>query len=624
MKIKCLYYLACLPTAFSAVTFRIIVPKGIPSVIVNNKSYLMKVHEYPVYKIKVEEVSAPVKYSYSVDYTGTDEESKGIVIESFERTLDSGEETLNEYFERQINTKIHPLLPKAYESYPDYVPSKLYDDTHVATIIINGKESELKKLHNDPTSEEKVRGVEVIYATPYSVRSFKNATIGIAGQTTVYAAKLSYSITNLKDGNGKELYKRTGIKLRAEHMDPSFLRDKIYTDLLNSLGVPTPQNKFARVFINGQAIGLYDVSDKLTNKRYLRETLNKGEKFSEENPIYKADYYPPVALGDLGFYSTDPYDKKYGIYYYKGESMDDLDDDGQYDKTIKMNKKHLIPFFEEIRDYPQTKKLNMDIKMFLKFMAMEFMAGGVDNYWSRPGNFYIYKNMKKNGQWLFLDSDFHFSFGAGGSKLNKYLAATIDNYASINKDEGVTPSRPPLDNLRTDEENEKYFKSIFIRLINSSFHVDALFPRIDSLAELIREDVAWDFSLPRISGFQNAEDFKFVMKDFEYQISNEKDGCEKLQNLIPLRCWIRNKGLNIASQLGVQYPEAPDRSLGEVETLVQTNKSNNSTSSDTSSLIIHDDYTNIEGDKSGANSLYQLPFIACYLILFIISVVLQF
>jgi len=87
----------------------------------------MKVHEFPVYKVKVDEVSAPVKYSYSVDYTGTDEESKGIVIESFDRNLDSGEETLNEYFERQINTKIHPLLPKAYESYPDYVPSKLYD-----------------------------------------------------------------------------------------------------------------------------------------------------------------------------------------------------------------------------------------------------------------------------------------------------------------------------------------------------------------------------------------------------------------------------------------------------------------------------------------------------------------
>jgi len=571
MRIKNFVYLSFLPVAFSKVTFRLIAPKGKPSVNVGGKSYEMEVLEFPVYKATVD-VNPPVTYSYSIDYKGTNEESKGVVQEKFERKLESGEETLNEYFERQITIKTHPVLPKAFQSYENYSPSKLFDDTHVGTVVINGDANAINNLHQDPTSEVKVRGVEFIYASPYSVRSFKNATLSISGQSTLYAAKLSYKVSNLKNDNNKELYKRTGIKLRAEHMDPSFLRDKIYTDMLNSLGVPSAQNKFVRVFINGDPIGLFSLSDNVSNKRYLRETLNKGTKFDIENPIYKADYYPPSAIGDLSYYNDDPQNEKYAIYYYKGESMDELGTEEQkYGRNIEMNQEHLIPFIKQINNYPQDKNLNMDIEMFLKFMAMEYMAGAIDNFWSRPGNYYLFKNMNYNdGEWLFLDNDFHYSFGIGGEGLNNLLASSVDDYSALNQE--VDPVRPLIDNIRSVKENEDFFKNVFVRLINTAFHVDAIFPRIDSLAELIRDDVEWDSTLPRVSGYQGAEDFSFTLNDFEYQITNEDEGCADRDNLIPLRCWIRNKGHNIANELNVNYPNAPDRSLGDVETLVQTNE----------------------------------------------------
>ncbi|ORX87710.1 hypothetical protein BCR32DRAFT_137273 [Anaeromyces robustus] len=541
----------------------------------------MKVAEFPLYKTTVN-VDPPVKYFYSVDYSETNEKNKGVVQEQFERECKETE-TLNDFFERKITKKTHPALPKAYESYPNYSASKLFDDTHVATVIINADAKDIAYLHNDPTNEDKIVGVEFIYATPYSVRTFKNATLGISGQTTIYAAKLSYKISNLKSTKNKELYKRTGIKLRAEHMDPSYLRDKIYCDVLNSLGVPTPQNKFARVFINGDPIGLFTLSDNVSNKRYLRETLNNGSKFDIDNPLFKADYFPPTAYGDLGYYG--PYDKRYDIYYYKGQDIEDIDGERFYEINTAMNNEHLIPFLKSISEYPETKSLNMNTEMFLKYMAMEFMAGAVDNYWSRPGNYYIFKNMNYNeGEWLFLDSDFHYSFGIGDENLNAYLSTTIDDYAALNDE--VDPSRPLLDNLRTVPENEEYFKNVFIRLINTAFHVDAFFPRIDSLAELIREDVAWDTTLPRVSGYANAEDFKYTLDDFEKQVSSEPEGCENLPDSIPLRCWIRNRGKNIANQLNVEYPSAPDKSLGEVETLVQTNIENFATRINTGSLIV--------------------------------------
>jgi len=252
--------------------------------------------------------------------------------------------------------------------------------------------------------------------------------------------------------------------------------------------------------------------------------------------------------------------------------MESLDEDNAYQRSMEMNKQHLIPFLKQISEYPDN-KLNFDVEMFLKFMAMEFMGGAIDNYWNRPGNYYLYKNMNYNdGQWLFLDSDFHYSFGIGGSLLSEYLASNIDGFTSVNDEDGIGPERPLLDNIRKNPDNEKYFKEVFARLINTSFHVDAIFPRIDSLAELIRDDALWDYDLPRVSGYPGAENFQYTASDFDNQINNIESGCETSAATIPLKCWIKNKGLNVASELGIDYPKTPDSSKGTVETLVQTNE----------------------------------------------------
>jgi len=60
--------------------------------------------------------------------------------------------------------------------------------------------------------------------SPYDVRTFKKAILSISGQSTMYVPKFSYKIKNLSDENKKELYGRSSIKLRAEHMDPTFVR----------------------------------------------------------------------------------------------------------------------------------------------------------------------------------------------------------------------------------------------------------------------------------------------------------------------------------------------------------------------------------------------------------------
>jgi len=341
-------------------------------------------------------------------------------------------------------------------------------------------------------------------------------------------------------------------------MDPSFLRDKIYGDILNTLGAPTAQNKFARLFINGEAVGLFDLADDVSNGRYLRETYNKGEKYTEEIPIFKADYCASCLngplFGDLGYYGENIYDPKYGIYTYKG-------DDETIDSPNHVGNE-LIPLLREINAYYRgtSNEMSLDTDTFLKFMVMEYFGGAVDNYWNKPGNYFIFKDPAKN-KWYFQDADFHFSFGVGGDPINM-LNTPIAQYPA-NAD--VNKFRPPLDAIRSKPENEAKFKEMFDRLLKTSFHKEALFPRIDSLVELIREDVQWDFTIPRVNQAQDQHDTDLIYtyEDFVQHTTSLKSFGK--YETYPLKFFINIKIKRVATELNIAVPAKFETDLGFVE-----------------------------------------------------------
>ena len=80
----------------------------------------MIVDQYPIYKVVVNEVSAPIEYHYKIT------KGKNVLEENFTRTCVESE-TLNEFFDRSITLKKLPLLPKVYETSENFNKSKLYD-----------------------------------------------------------------------------------------------------------------------------------------------------------------------------------------------------------------------------------------------------------------------------------------------------------------------------------------------------------------------------------------------------------------------------------------------------------------------------------------------------------------
>ena len=509
----------------------------------------------PLYKVKVDIDSFPVKYNYIVDIGNGNAEA-----EQFERVRNEGEKALNDFFNRSITVKEHPKLPRAFEPFEYYVPSKLYDDTHVATVLVECDPILLEQMYMNTENKELKIDAKVTYATPHGVRKFNQAIFSLSGQSTRGVPKLSYTIKNLNDENNKELFDRTTIKLRAEHMDPSYLRDKLYGDVLNSLGVPAAQNKLARLFINNEPIGLFDISDDIPSGRYLRETFNKGEKYPADimNPLFKADYCPSceigVTYGDLGYYGEDMTNPMYAIYTYKG-------DDETMDSQTHVQQE-LLSLFKEINDYGtgNSAEMSLDIDTFLRYMAMEIVAGAIDNYWVKPGNYYVFKDLTKN-KWFFHDADFHFSFGVGGEP-DTLLNTSYAEYPPI-FDEGVTKARGPLDAIRTYPENEAKLQEIFERLFATALHPDIFNARLQSLADLIREDAQWDVTLPRVNPNPVTDaDLHYTAEDFENHVTSDQPiGIATY----PIKYFLNQKISSLATELNIQIPAAHIEDIGVVE-----------------------------------------------------------
>jgi hypothetical protein len=541
------------------VTFKVLAINGTPTVNINYQQHPMQPvpNKYPLYSVDVDVKEFPVNYNYIIDYGNGNAEQ-----EEFTRQRSKEDKPLNEFFGRSITVKEHPLLPKAFEEFPYAKKSKLYDDSFVASIFINCDPNQLKELYDNP-KDGKINA-EVIYASPYDVRTFKKAILSISGQSTMHVPKFSYKIKNLSDENKKELYGRSSIKLRAEHMDPTFVREKIYSDILNTLGVPTAQNTYARLYINGAPIGFFDLSDTVNNNRYLRNTFNNGEKYknvnNNPNPLYQANSVSGEGLySDFGFYGDDATQDKYSVYVYKG------------DDKVKTKYEHiandLIPLFKEIESYKfgEVNGISIDIDSFLKYMAMEFLGGAVDNFWVTPGNYYLFKDLEKN-KWFFHDVDFHYSFGVSWD-AKKMLNTPLSEFPPDMEDGNKEKSRPLLDAIRSHPNEEAKFKSIFERLLKTSFHPNALFPRLESLTNLIREDAHWDFTLEKQNPNPTEEsDILYVADDFEKESTSEKEN-EAYAKGVPVRYFIKNKALLTAQELGVTIPFEYESDLGFYENL---------------------------------------------------------
>lgn len=60
---------------------------------------------------------------------------------------------------------------------------------------------------------------------------------------------------------GQYIYNRNYIKLRHMEEDPTQMREKLYADILQAMGVYANQANIVRLYINGQGMGTFNMLD---------------------------------------------------------------------------------------------------------------------------------------------------------------------------------------------------------------------------------------------------------------------------------------------------------------------------------------------------------------------------
>ena len=265
----------------------------------------------------------------------------------------------------------------------------------------------------------------------------------------------------------QEFFGLTKLSLSNEYADPSFLREKIFCDLINQ-HIPGPRANFVKVFINGNYWGLYTNVEQI-NKKFVKKNFGNNE----EGNLFKGD-----PMGDLVWYGPDP-----ESYYDKYELKTNEEENDWSDLINLIDVLNNTP----IDSYPTELEQIFHIRNYLFFHVVNNFLVNMDSYFLGCHNYFAYHRTDSD-KFLHIPWDFNSSFAnmAGGM-----TEEDIYNFAIFH----MTPPESPKPLVNRTFEID-YYRNIYLMnyqyFLETTLNEDFLFPRIDSLANLIRDAVYAD------------------------------------------------------------------------------------------------------------------------------------
>jgi len=287
------------------------------------------------------------------------------------------------------------------------------------------------------------------------------------------------------------------INLNNGWSDPTLLREKLYLDFLYKQDVTAPRVNFARVYLNDTYWGLYSLVEHV-DKTFLETRFNNND-----GNLYKAE-----KLADLKWKGGDQ-ENYYDHYAIKtNETQNDWSD--------------LVHLIDQLNnsdddDFQSALENVLNTESFIKAWAANNLFINLDSYLGSANNFYIYSNEQFNHfDWIIWDVNLAF-----GSRAER---DTLDIFYN----EGQRPLIQRM--LKEKEYVDSYLATIKDHLENG-FSEEVLFPRIDTLFSLIKDDYFAD----TLKMYSNEQ----IVHNIESDI-----------DIIPgLKLFITNRQTNITRQL---------------------------------------------------------------------------
>ncbi|WP_276756523.1 CotH kinase family protein [Pseudoalteromonas marina] len=259
--------------------------------------------------------------------------------------------------------------------------------------------------------------------------------------------------------SGQKFFGLKKFTLQNSFNDPSYMREVIAYELMDEMGVPTPEHAYVNFYVNGELFGLY-----------LMVEAVDGEFVEKHFTNSNGDLYKPDGTGSDLLWLGDDIQSYTDINLQTNE---DTTDNGAF-----------INFVESL-DKGETSAIEVDT--LLRYMSVSTSLSNLDSYHGPLAhNYYIYDD---DGVFSILPWDFNESFGTFNMDCNSVDVRElyIDEPVS-----GALSERPLIANVFAEQSNLDTYHSYLTQLINGSLSSDTFNARVNEIADLIREHVQND------------------------------------------------------------------------------------------------------------------------------------
>ncbi|MFS0781834.1 CotH kinase family protein [Bacillus sp. 1P06AnD] len=478
-----------------------------------------------------------------------------------------------------------PLLDERSSAVTSTYQKEVFNQKKVSTIDFQVDPSDLKEILDNPLKKEVIPATVIFNGKKIEqvgLRTKGNMTLRSVAQmqdSDRYSFKVDFDY--YKDG--QNLFGLKKLALNNGFSDSTQMKEFLSYELMETMGVPTPEHSYMYVTINGKEWGLY-LGVEAIDETFLANNYDN----------YSGDLYKPDGVGsDLKWISND-------ISDYTGLDL----------KTNKKTSKQkaMIHFLDTINHGGHLEKV-MDVDEMLRYFAANTALVNLDHYQgSMKHNYYLYEN---NGKFSILPWDYNMAFGgfSGGAQpannqqsgqgmdnkqskepnnsqqgngmaggMGNMMSESNINFSISEPVSGTTiEDRPLLDALLTNKEYKKTYNGYLKEIANHFFKESNMKKRVAEISALIlpyvvkdptkftttdqfKEGVSGDNSIAAFSSKRAESILKQLSGELVVKAETNQNGMENGEGMNPPQ-----QGMNMGG-------EPPGFSQGKMEGKPPENK----------------------------------------------------
>ncbi len=254
--------------------------------------------------------------------------------------------------------------------------------------------------------------------------------------------------------------------------DPTFMREKLHLDICRAAGIPAPRCNFAKLYINDSLYGLYSMVESV-------DKVFMSSRYGNNN----GTYFKAVDGRDTG---TQVYSD---FRWYGYDSTAYFDKYENKTSSILASWRRLISNIDTLTHssgLAATYPLITNTGSVYRAMAMDNMFGNFDAYMHSGRNFYVYFNTATSNKMEWIIWDVSLTFGAmPGTGISSPETLPVTYVID-------TAQRPMLGRILYNTTLKNEYLLALCNLHKTYFNSAYLYPKIDSIANIIRPAVQSD------------------------------------------------------------------------------------------------------------------------------------